>query len=64
MGVKFLKACDAVEMVKDGDLIATSGFVGSLCSEELSIALEKRFEETGHPKNLTLVYSAAQGDGK
>lgn len=62
--MKLIKPADAAEMVKDGDVISTTGFVGSLCAEELTIALEKRFQETGHPKNLTLVYSAAQGDGK
>lgn len=62
--MKLIKPCEAAKIVKDGDLITTTGFVGSLCAEELTIALEKRFQETGHPKNLTLVYSAAQGDGK
>lgn len=64
MGLKFLKSSEAAELVNDGDLIVTSGFVGSLQAEALTIALENRFKETGHPRDLTLVYSAAQGDGK
>jgi propionate CoA-transferase len=64
MGLKFLEPSDAAELVKDGDLIVTGGFVGSVCPEALTIALENRFKKTGHPRDLTLVYSAAQGDGK
>ncbi|MBW4827058.1 MAG: acyl CoA:acetate/3-ketoacid CoA transferase [Clostridiaceae bacterium] len=62
--MKCLKAHEAAELVNDGDLIVTGGFVGSCCPEALTIALEKRFLKTGHPKKLTLMYAAAQGDGK
>lgn len=63
MGVKFLKANEAANLVSDGDLIVTGGFVGSCCPECLTKALENRFLETSSPKNLTLMYAAAQGDG-
>ncbi|AAO35107.1 3-oxoacid CoA-transferase [Clostridium tetani] len=63
MGVKFLKANEAANLVKDGDLIVTGGFVGSCCPEALTKALENRFLETSSPKDLTLMYAAAQGDG-
>lgn len=63
MGVKFLKAHEAANLVKDGDLIVTGGFVGSCCPEALTKALENRFLETSSPKDLTLMYAAAQGDG-
>ncbi|AWI04202.1 acyl CoA:acetate/3-ketoacid CoA transferase [Clostridium drakei] len=62
--VKILESHEVAEMVKDEDLIVTGGFVGSCCPETLNKALEKRFLETGHPNNLTLVYAAAQGDAK
>lgn len=64
--VKILTAEEAAKLVKDGDTLTTSGFVGSSCPEALSKAIEKRFLETGAPKNLTLFYASSQGnrDGK
>ncbi|KXG76178.1 acyl CoA:acetate/3-ketoacid CoA transferase [Thermotalea metallivorans] len=64
MRVKIHTAEEAVRMIDSNSTIATAGFVGNAVPEELEIALEKRFLETGEPKNLTLVYAAGQGDGK
>jgi len=61
---KIVSADDAVALIQDGDTLCLSGFVGTGTPEELIIALEKRFLETGAPKNLTLVFAAAPGDGK
>jgi len=61
---KVISAEDAARVVMDSDTVATSGFVGVGFPEELALALERRFEETGSPRNLTLVYAAGQGDGK
>ncbi len=60
---KIVSAANAVALIKDGDTVCTSGFVGTGTPEELIIALEKRFLETGSPRNLTLVFAAAPGDG-
>lgn len=60
--IKILTAQQAAELVQDNDVIATSGFVGSSCPEALTKALEKRFLEKGKPENITLFYSAAQGN--
>ena len=54
----------AVEVIRDGDTVCVSGFVGVGTPDELLIALEERFLETGHPRDLTLVFAAAPGDGK
>jgi len=62
--VKFLTAAEAVKLIKSGDTVATSGFVGNAVPEEVEAALEARFVETSEPRDLTLVYAAGQGDGK
>lgn len=60
---KQVSAEDAIALIQDGDTLCLSGFVGTGTPEDLIIALEKRFLQTGSPKNLTLVFAAAPGDG-
>ena len=62
--IKILSAAEAVACIKDGDTVATGGFVGTGFGENVAIALENRFLKTGGPKDLTLIYAAGQGDGK
>lgn len=61
---KVISAEEAVRVVMDGDMLATSGFVGTGFPEALAVALERRFLETGAPRNLSLVFAAGQGDGR
>jgi propionate CoA-transferase len=51
---KVITADAAAEVVLDGDTVATSGFAGIGFPEGLAVALEQRFETTGHPQDLTL----------
>ena len=63
-GGKVVTAADAVRLIRSGDTVATSGFVGIGFAEEVAIALEERFRAEAEPRDLTLVYAAGQGDGK
>lgn len=69
---KVVSAQEAVRLIRGGDTVATSGFVGIGFAEEIAIALEALYlspdaqylQASGKPRNLTLVYAAGQGDGK
>jgi propionate CoA-transferase len=61
---KIIAADEAARVVLNNDTVAISGFGGTGVPEELAIALETRFLETGAPRDLTLIYAAGMGDGK
>jgi len=69
---KIVSAREAVRLIRDGDTVATSGFVGIGFPENIAVAIQELFRERaaadpqglGSPRNLTLVYAAGQGDGK
>ena len=63
--VRIMTAVEAVrEFIKDGDTIGSGGFVGAAHPEEISLTIGEEFLATGHPKNITIMYAAGQGDGK
>src|SRR3954447_18096327 len=69
---KIVSAEAAARLIRDGDTVATGGFVGIGFAEEIAVAIEDAFlskdssemQALGRPQNLTLVYAAGQGDGK
>ena len=60
--MKIISELQAAQLVQSGWTVACAGFVGAGHAEAVSSALERRFLETGLPRDLTLVYSAGQGD--
>ena len=60
---KVVSAKEAVAVVNDHDTVCTSGFVGTGTPDELLAALERRFLDSGGPRDLTLLFAAGQGDG-
>lgn len=70
---KVVSAREAVSLIRPGDTLATSGFVGTGFAEDIACAIEELYlkpendaETPGLAKlrDLTLVYAAGQGDGK
>ena len=50
-------------LIEDGATIAISGTGGGMVEADyLLAAIEKRFLETGHPRDLTLIHSLGIGD--
>jgi len=62
--VKIITAEDAANLIDDNSSVCVNGFVMANAAEELFIAVEKRFLETGHPQNLKLMYTGSVGDGE
>ncbi len=61
---KIVSPAEAVATIRSGDTVSVAGFVGIGTPDELLIALEQRFRDTGEPRELTLVFVAAPGDGR
>jgi propionate CoA-transferase len=61
---KVITADQAIALIKDDDVVCTTGFVQSCIPEMLHAALEKRYLETKAPKGLTLIMCAGAGDSK
>ncbi len=60
--VTIITADEAAAQIKDGDTVAHSGFVSSCIPEGLIAALERRWLNTGSPKNITYFYAGSAGN--
>ena len=61
---KIITAAQAAALVKDGCTLTTTGFNGFGCPEDLIMSLAAHYDQTGHPKDVTLVKCTSQGDGQ
>jgi propionate CoA-transferase len=59
---KRLSAKDAVALIHDGDTITVTGFVCQGVPEAILKAVGERYQETGHPNRLTLLFGGGPGD--
>ena len=60
---KIVSAEDAVRIIRDRDTVAFGGFAGVGAAEEILLALEGYFLKTGRPRDLTLLFAVAVGEG-
>ena len=61
---KVITAEKAASLIKDGATLGYSALLMAGWPEELGIAIEKRFLETGHPAGLTVIGGSGAGDWK
>lgn len=55
---------DALDLIPDGAGVAVSGFMLMTTPRELYLEIAKRYQETGHPCNLTVMHAAGNGNNR
>ena len=60
---KIISLEQAVSMIPDGATVGIGGFIGSGHPQEFSVGIEESFLKSGHPRDLTIMFSAGIGDG-
>src|SRR5271156_100633 len=61
--MQVISAGEAARLIKDGSTVTSSGFSGYCHPEAVSAAVEERFLAEGAPRDLTILFGAAIGDG-
>jgi propionate CoA-transferase len=59
---KVIKAEDIKDYIKDGSTVYTTGITLGGFAEDIAIAIEKSFLETGHPRDLTIYWPSGIGN--
>ncbi|CAL1164305.1 unnamed protein product, partial [Cladocopium goreaui] len=59
---KIVSADQAMSTILDGDCVTSAGFVATMPCDALISALRKRYDKTGHPRNLEMVFPIIVGD--
>lgn len=59
---KVVSAPEAVSHIADDATVAVNSSSGLCCPDAVLAALGQRFDETGHPRNLTSIHPIAAGD--
>ena len=61
---KFISVEEAVSLIPDGASVGVGGFCGFAAPDSLLIEMGRRFEQTGSPRELSIVTPASAGDGR
>lgn len=59
---KLVSAGDAAQVINDNQVVAVNSSSGLCCPDAVLAAIGERFDETGHPANLTTIHPIAAGD--
>jgi propionate CoA-transferase len=55
---------EALNLIPDGANMAVSGFMLGCVPRELYVGIAERFQKTGHPRGLTVMHAAGNGNNK
>lgn len=55
---------EALSLIPDGAGVAVSGFMLMTVPRELYLGIAQKYQETGHPCNLTVMHAAGNGNNK
>jgi len=61
--IRFTTSREAADLIEDGSLIGTCGFLLTGAAEEIWLELENRWKETGKPRNIGVMWASGVGDG-
>src|SRR6218665_331459 len=59
---KHIPPAEAADLIPDGAVVSVSSSSGLGCPDLMLKAIGERFEQSGHPRNLTTLHPIAAGD--